>query len=66
MRQARGAVPTPSEPEALRLVGEDLATAEVGGRLGIAPMTADSHMKSAVRKRGARTRRQEATAVATE
>lgn len=55
---------TVRERDVLRLVGQGLTSAQVGARLGIAPTTVDSHVKSAKRKLGMRTRRQAATAIA--
>lgn len=44
------------EREVLSLVGEGLTSSEIGRRLGLAPATVDSHVRSAIRKLGVRNR----------
>jgi len=55
---------TPRERQALLLVGEGLTSREIGQRLGIAPSTVDTQVESAVRRLGARSRRQAAAMLA--
>jgi DNA-binding CsgD family transcriptional regulator len=60
-RPARGVL-TAREREALELVAAGLTTREIATRLGVAPSTVDSQLKSATRKLGTRTRKQAALA----
>jgi DNA-binding CsgD family transcriptional regulator len=63
-RSRRAGVITGREHEVLALVGAGLSSREIAARLGVAPSTVDSQVKSAMRKLGARTRAQAALAVA--
>lgn len=49
---------TAREREVLALVGDGLTSGQVAGRLGTSPSTVDAQVASAMRKLGARTRRQ--------
>jgi DNA-binding NarL/FixJ family response regulator len=54
-------VPTDRELEVLGLVGDGLTTPAIAAELGIKTTTVESHVRSASRKLGARTRWQAAT-----
>jgi DNA-binding CsgD family transcriptional regulator len=56
----RPALLTERETAVLELVGEGLTSNEIADRLGIARPTVESHIGAAMRKLGARTRRQAA------
>jgi len=62
-RAAANGLLTTREREVLELVGAGLRTREIAMRLGLASSTVDSHVKSAMRKLGTRTRAQAALAV---
>ena len=51
---------TTRETDALRLVADGCTSKQIAERLEIAPSTVESHIASAVRKLGARNRRQAA------
>jgi DNA-binding CsgD family transcriptional regulator len=51
---------TARERQIVLLVGDGLSSREIGQRLGLAPSTVDSHVRAAMAKLGARTRRQAA------
>jgi DNA-binding CsgD family transcriptional regulator len=57
---------TGREHEVLELVGAGLRTREIATRLGIAPSTVDSQIKSAMRKLDSRTRTEAALAAGDE
>jgi RNA polymerase sigma factor (sigma-70 family) len=49
---------TPRQRDILRLVQDGLTSREIAERLGIARPTVETHISAAMRKLGARTRRQ--------
>jgi DNA-binding CsgD family transcriptional regulator len=65
-RARHAGVITGREHEVLELVAGGLSSREIAARLGVAPSTVDSQVRSAMRKLGARTRAQAALTVAGE
>lgn len=63
-RAQRPGTITAREQEVLELVAAGLNSREIAARLGVAPSTVDSQVKSAMRKLGARTRAQAALTIA--
>ncbi len=61
--RSRGDIVTGRERAVLLLVAEGLTSVEIGTRLGVSPTTVDSHVRSAVRKLGARNRRHAAALI---
>ncbi len=62
-RAGAGGAITNREREILRLVADGLRTAEIASRLGIADATVNSHIRTATRKLGVRTRAEAAAKV---